>query len=187
LAARAPSLSRAKRIGGGPRGGGSFRGGSFRGGESFHGSGSFRRGSFRSGGFRGGNLSRLGGSVRAGREDFRAIDPAGLRHAEPLVCEPAPAQGVPGCGLLSGRYGEGAAAQGLELISQAIGLFEVFHCYGFGFGGCHCCLGRRRLGVLLHGLGVFAGEGASRNFLIEWPVVLPCLMATSSLEIVLAS
>jgi hypothetical protein len=42
--------SRAKRIGG------------------FHGGGSFH------GGLRGGNLSHLGGSVRAGRQDFRAID-----------------------------------------------------------------------------------------------------------------
>jgi hypothetical protein len=67
----AKACSSAKRIGGGfrggPRGGGSFRGG----------------------GLRGGNLSRLDGSVRAGRQDFRAADQAGLRHAEPLVCEQA--------------------------------------------------------------------------------------------------
>jgi hypothetical protein len=75
----------AKRIGGdfrgAPRGGGSFRGGG-----SSHGGGSFR-----GGGLRGGNLSRLGGSARAGRQYFRAADRAGLQHAEPSVCEPAPA------------------------------------------------------------------------------------------------
>jgi hypothetical protein len=38
------------------------------------------------------------------------------------------------------------AAHGLELSSQAIGLFKV--CHGYGFGGCHCRLGRRRLGAL---------------------------------------
>jgi hypothetical protein len=49
-------------------------------------------------------------------------------------------------GLLSERHGEGAAAQGLELSSQAIGLFRFYH--GYGFGGCHCRLDRRRLGAL---------------------------------------
>jgi hypothetical protein len=53
--------------------------GSFCGGGSFHGGGSFR------GGLRGGNFENLGGSVRAGGQDFREIDRAGLRHAEPLV------------------------------------------------------------------------------------------------------
>jgi hypothetical protein len=85
--------------------------------------GSFNGGlSFCGGGLRGGNLSRLGGSVRAGRQDFRAIDRAGLLHSEPLVCEPALAQAPPGFDLLSERHGEGAAAQGLELSSQALGL-----------------------------------------------------------------
>jgi hypothetical protein len=51
-------------------------------------------------------------------------------------------KGTLGFGLLSERHGEGAAAQGLKLSSQAIGLFQVFHSYGFG--GCHFCLGRRR-------------------------------------------
>jgi hypothetical protein len=60
--------SRAKRIGGfsrgGPRGDGSFSGGgSFRGG-----------GVLRESGLCGGNLSRLGGNVFAGRQDFRAAD-----------------------------------------------------------------------------------------------------------------
>ena len=64
---------------------------------------------------------------------------------------------VAGFDLLSERYGEGAAAQGLELSSQANILFQVCHCYGFG--GCHCRLGRRRLGALFNELGVFAGEG----------------------------
>jgi hypothetical protein len=112
-----------------------------RGGGSFHGGGSFR-----GGGLRGGDLSRLSGSVRAGRQDFRAVHRADLRHAEPLLCEPALAQGVSGFGLLSERHGEDAAAKGLELSSQAIGLFQVRH--GYGFGGCHCRLGRRRLGAL---------------------------------------
>jgi hypothetical protein len=119
--------------------------------------GSFLGGGLRGGGLRGGNLSRLGGSNHAGRQGFRAIDRAGLRHAEPLMCEPALAQVVPGFGLLSESHGEGTAAQGLELSSQAIGLFLVRH--GYGFGGCHCRLGRRRLGALSHDLGVFAGEG----------------------------
>jgi hypothetical protein len=80
------------------------------------------QGSFRGGGLRGGNLSRLGSSARAGRQDFRAVDRAVLRHAKPLVCEPALAQGVSGFGLLRERHDEDAAAQGLELSSQAIGL-----------------------------------------------------------------
>jgi hypothetical protein len=83
------------------------RGGSFHGGDYIRG-----------GGLRSGNLSRLGGSVRAGRQEFRAVDRAGLQHAEPLVCEPALAQGSPGFGFLSKRHGEGAA-QGLEFSSQA--------------------------------------------------------------------
>jgi hypothetical protein len=61
-----------------------------RGGGSFHSGGSFCGGSLR-----GGNLGHLGGSVRAGRQYFRAVDRAGLRHAEPLECEPALAQGPP--------------------------------------------------------------------------------------------
>jgi hypothetical protein len=88
--------SRTKRIGGGSRGG-------------FHGGGSFR-----GGGLRGDYLSRLDGSVRAGRQDFRTIVRAALRHAEPLVCEPALAQGSPGFGFLSEYHGEVAAARGLE-------------------------------------------------------------------------
>ena len=65
---------RARRIGsgfrGGPRGGGCFRGGrSFRGGGSFYSGGSFRGGNLR-----GGYLSRIGCSVRADRQYFRAID-----------------------------------------------------------------------------------------------------------------
>jgi hypothetical protein len=64
-----------------PRGGGSYRGGG-----SFHGGGNFR-----DGGLRGGNLSRLDGSVRAGRQDFRAVGRTDLRQA----------QGVPGFSLLS--------------------------------------------------------------------------------------
>ena len=70
--------SRAKRLGGGFRD--SFRGeGSFNGGGSFRGGGSLNGGgSFRDGGLRGGNLSRLGGNVRAGRQDFREVDRAGL-------------------------------------------------------------------------------------------------------------
>jgi hypothetical protein len=104
-AARAPSTSAAA-FAAALRGGGSFHGG----------------GSFRGGGLRGGILSRLGGSVRAGRQNFRAIDRAGLRHAELLACEPALAKGVPGLGLLSERHSEGAAAQGLEPSSQAIGI-----------------------------------------------------------------
>ena len=118
---------------GGPRIGGGFRGGG-----SFHGGGSFR-----GGGLHGGNLGHLGGSIRAGRQDFRAVDRAGLRHAEPLVYEIALAQVVPGCSLLSDRNGEGAAAHSLELSSQTLSLFQV--CHGYGFGGCHCRLGRRRL------------------------------------------
>jgi hypothetical protein len=55
-------------------------------------------------------------------------------------------KGSPGFSLLSERNEEGAAAQGLEISSQAIGLFQVFH--GYGFGGCHCRLGRRRLCAL---------------------------------------
>jgi hypothetical protein len=62
------------------------------------------------------------------------------------VCEPALAQGVPGFGLLGERHGEGTADQGLELSSQATGLIKVLH--GYGFGDCHCRLGRRRLGAL---------------------------------------
>jgi hypothetical protein len=147
-AARAPSAS-AVAFAAPPRGGGGFRGGG-----SFHGDGSFL-----GGGLRGGNFSRFGGCVSAGRQEFCAIDRAGLRNAEPLVCEPALAQGSPGFGLLSERHGEGTAAQGLELSSQATGLFQV--CHGYGFGGCHCCLGRRRLAALLNGLGVFADEGPS--------------------------
>ena len=63
-------------------------------------------------------------TVRAGRQDFREVDRAGLRHAEPLACELALAQGVPGCSFLSERHGEGAAAQSLKLSSQALSLFE---------------------------------------------------------------
>jgi hypothetical protein len=59
--------------------------------------------------------------------------------------------------LLSERHGEGAAAHSFELSSQALGLFQV--CHGDGFGGCHCRLSRRRLGVLFNELEVFAGEG----------------------------
>ena len=73
------------------------------------------------------------------------------------MCEPALAHVVPGFSLLSDRHGEGAAAQSLELCSQTLGLFQVRH--GDGFGGCHCRLGRRRLGALFNELGVFAGEG----------------------------
>ena len=99
----------------GAKAAGGFRGGprigsGFRGGGSIHGGGSFR-----GGGLRGGHLGQLGGSVRAGRQDFRAVDRAGLRHAVPLACELALAQGVTGFGLLSERYGEGAAAHSLEL------------------------------------------------------------------------
>jgi hypothetical protein len=36
-----------------------------------------------------------------GRQDFRAVDRAGLRRAKPLVCEPALAQGVPSPGSAS--------------------------------------------------------------------------------------
>jgi hypothetical protein len=71
---------------------------------------------------------------------------AGLRNAEPLVCEPALARGVPGFSLLSERHGEGAAIHSLELSSQTLGLLLVFH--GYDFGGCHCRLGCRRLGAL---------------------------------------
>ena len=35
------------------------------------------------------------GSARAGRQDFRATDQAGIRDAEPPVCKPALAQGGP--------------------------------------------------------------------------------------------
>jgi len=59
-----------------------------------HRGGGLRGGSFRSGGPRGGNYGHLGGNVRAGRRNFRAVDRAGLRHAEPLVCEPALARVV---------------------------------------------------------------------------------------------
>jgi hypothetical protein len=38
-----------------------------------------------------------------------------------------------------------------------LGLFQV--CHGDGIGGCHCRLGRRRLGALFNMLGVFAGKG----------------------------
>ena len=146
-AACAPSASTAA-FGGGPRIGGGFRGGgSFHGGGSFRGGGGLRGGSFRGGGLRGGNLGHLGGSIRAGRQDFRAVDRAGLRHAEPLVCEIALAQVVPGFSLLSDRHGEGVAARSLELSSQTLGLFQV--CHGDGIGGCHCRFGRRRLGALL--------------------------------------
>ena len=31
--------------------------------------------------------------------------------------------------------------------------------HGYGFGGCHCRFGRRRLGALRKQLGAFAGEG----------------------------
>jgi hypothetical protein len=64
---------------------------------------------------------------------------------------------VPGFSLLSDRHGEGADAHSLELSSQTLGLFYV--CHGYGFGGCHCGFGRRRLGALCNELGVFAGEG----------------------------
>jgi hypothetical protein len=50
----------------------------------------------------------------------------------------------------------GAAAQGLKLSSQALGIFKV--CRGCGFGGCHCRLDRHRLVALLNELGVFAGK-----------------------------
>jgi hypothetical protein len=39
--------------------------------------------------------------------------------------------------------------------------------HGYGFGGCHCRLGRRRLGSLSHKLGVFAGKGRLEVFFIE--------------------
>jgi hypothetical protein len=92
------------------------------------------------------------GSVRAGRQDFRAVGRASLRHAEPLVSEPALAQGVPGFSLLSERHGEGAATHSLELSSQTLGLFQVS--LGDGFGSCHCRLGHRRLNALFNELGV---------------------------------
>jgi hypothetical protein len=81
--------------------------------------------------------------------------------------------------------GEGAAAQGLELSSQAIGIFQVWH--GSGFGGCYCRLGHRRLGALSHELKVFTGDGRLEEIFIEWPVVLPYLMAMASLAPVVAS
>jgi hypothetical protein len=93
-------------------------------------------------------------------------------------------KGSPGFGLLSERHGEGAAAQSLELSSQAIGLFQF--CQGYGFDGCHCRLGRRRLSALCNELGVIAGEGRLEELLIEWPVVLPYLMAMTSLTTVVA-
>jgi hypothetical protein len=71
--------------------------------------------------------------VRAGCQEFRAVDLAGLRHAEPLVCEPVLAQVAPWFSLLSDRHGEGTAAQGFELSSQTVCLFLV--CHGYGFGG----------------------------------------------------
>jgi hypothetical protein len=69
------------------------------------------RAKLRGGSFSGEDLSRLGGSVRASRQDFRAIDRTGLRYAEPLVCETALAKGVDGFCILSERHGEGAAAK----------------------------------------------------------------------------
>jgi hypothetical protein len=50
------------------------------------------------------------------------------------VCEPVLAQVVPELGLLSERHGEGAAAKGLQLSSQVIGISKV--CQGYGFCGC---------------------------------------------------
>ena len=71
--------SRAKRIGGGSRG-------APRGGGSFSGGGSFRGGGvLRESGLRGGNLSRLGGNVRAGRQDLCVVDRAGLRCRRPFA------------------------------------------------------------------------------------------------------
>jgi hypothetical protein len=134
-AARAPSAS-AVAFAPAPRGGGS----------SFYGGGSFHGGGLRCGGLRGDNLSHLGDSVCAGRQDFRVINRAGLRLAELLVCELALAQGPPGFSPLSERHGEGAATQGLELSSQTHRLLLFYH--GYGFGGCHCRLVRRRLGAL---------------------------------------
>jgi hypothetical protein len=160
--------SRARRIGGG------FRGGP-RSGDSFRGGGNFR-----GGGLRDGSLSRLGGSVRAGRQDKRAVDRAGLRHSEPLSCEPALAKAPPGFGLLSERCSEGAADKRFELSSQALGLFQV--CRGCGFGGFHCRLGRRRLDALLNELWCSPAKSDSRKFLIEWFVLLLCVMAMASLE-----
>jgi hypothetical protein len=91
---------------------------------------------------------------------------------------------APGLCLLSEQHGEGAAVKGLELSSQTTGLFQV--CHGYGFGGCQCRLSRNRLGALSHGLGEFAGEGASRYSVIEWLVVLPYLMAMTSLATAVA-
>ena len=89
----------------------------------------------------------LGGNVRAGRQDFcevyeRASDTRSRSCAsqQSRKCPPV-------YGLLSERHGEGAAAQSFELSSQTLGFFQVYHGYVF-FGGCHCRLGRRRLGVL---------------------------------------
>jgi hypothetical protein len=98
---------------------------------------------------------------------------------EPLVCETALAQGVPGFSLLSERHGEGAAAHSFEFSSQTLGLFQVRH--GDGFGGCHCRLGRRRLGALIYELEVFAGEGRFEELSIERLVLFPGMMAMASL------
>jgi hypothetical protein len=117
----------------------------------------------------------IGSSVRAGRQDFRAVDLACLRLA----------QGAPGFSLLSERHGEGAAAQGLELSSQEIGLLRSF--LGYGFGGCRCRLGLRRLGALWNELGVFAGEGRLEELFDRMAGVLPYLIAMTSLATVVAS
>jgi hypothetical protein len=125
--------SRTRRISGG------FRGG-------LRGDGSFRGGGLRGGGLRGDNLSRLGGCVRAGLQDFRAIDRADLRHAEPLARKPALAHGVSGGGSLSERHGEGTTARGPEFASQALSLLQF--CRDYGFGGFRCRLGRRCFNAL---------------------------------------
>jgi hypothetical protein len=117
--------------------------------------------------------------VRAVKISARLIERASDTRSRSLVCETALAQGVPGFSLLSERYGEGASAHCLELSSQTLGLFQV--CHGDGFGGCHFRLGRRRLGALLNELGCLPAKGDSRNFVIERPVLLPGMMAVSSL------
>jgi hypothetical protein len=91
---------------------------------------------------------------------------------------------VPWFGLLSERHGEGAAAQSLELSSQTLGLFQV--CHGYGFGGCHCRLGRRRLVARINELGVFAGEGRLEELFDRKtrPALLPSMMAMTSLATV---
>ena len=100
------------------------------------------------------------------------------------MCKPTLAQGVPGLSLLSERHVEGAAAQGLELSSQTLRLLKS--ATAMASAAVTAASATAALVPFRMGLGCLPATGASRNFLIQWPFVLPYLMAMTSLATAVA-